>query len=287
MKPAAFEYARPSSVAEAITLLANGGTDAKILAGGQSLVPMMNFRMVRPSLLIDINQLKELDFHRIEGGTLVIGALTRHATLLSSPVVKSACPLMSDAYQHVAHGPIRNRGTFCGSLSHADPAAEMPAVALASNATMVLRSIRGERQVPAEQFFRDLYETATAPDELLAEVRIPVAPSSQGWSFKEVSVRKGDFALVGVGVTLCISDGKVSSSAISVCGVGSKAVRIAAIEASLVGKAAGEAAFADAGNAYASTTSPQSDVNGDAEYRCDLLRTLVSRSLYEAHTRAS
>jgi aerobic carbon-monoxide dehydrogenase medium subunit len=183
MKPAPFDYARPQSVTDALALLSARASEAKILAGGQSLVPMMNFRMARPGLLIDINRLAELDYHRVEGSHLVVGALARHAALRSSTLVRTACPLMAEAYQHAAHGPIRNRGTLCGNLCHADPASEMPSVALATDAVLVLKSSSGERRIPAEEFFLGTYETAANSDELLVEVRIPVAPAQQGWAF--------------------------------------------------------------------------------------------------------
>jgi aerobic carbon-monoxide dehydrogenase medium subunit len=287
MKPAPFTYTRPDSLKEAFKLLATHKSDAKILAGGQSLVPMMNFRMARPDFLIDINRLEELNYHRIEKGELVIGALARHATLLDSDIVRKACPLMADAYQHVAHGPIRNRGTLCGNLCHADPASEMPAVALASNAVFVLQNKKRERRVAAKDFFLGVYDTVTEPDELLTEVRIPVAPKGQLWSFQEVSIRKGDFALVGVAVTLSLTGGKVKEAAVVVCGVGTRATRLASVEAKLVGSAIDTKAIATAADAAADAVNPQTDTNADPIYRRDLVRTLVSRALTEAIGRAA
>jgi aerobic carbon-monoxide dehydrogenase medium subunit len=287
MKPAPFTYNRPESVAEAIKLLSTHKDDAKILAGGQSLVPMMNFRMARPEHLIDINRLEELNFHRVEKGELIIGALARHTTLRNSDVVRKACPLMSEAYQHVAHGPIRNRGTLCGNLCHADPASEMPAVALVTDATLVLRSNRGERRVAAKDFFLGVYDTGTKPDELLTEVRIPVARKGQVWSFQEISVRKGDFAMVGVAVTLTISAGIIKAAAIAVCGVGSRATRLASVEAMLVGAAADDKTIIKAADAAAAAVNPQTDMNAEPAHRRDLVRTLVSRTLTEAIGRAA
>ena len=286
MKPAPFTYHRPHSVSDAIKLLSKHKDDAKILAGGQSLVPMMNFRVARPEFLIDINRLKELDYHRIEKGELVIGALARHAALRSSEVVRKACPLMAEAYQHVAHGPIRNRGTLCGNLCHADPASEMPAVALAVDAVLVLTSKRGERRVAAKDFFLGIYQTAAEPDELLTEVRIPVAPEGQVCSFQEVSVRKGDFALAGVAVALTLSGGKVKSAAVAVCGVGNRAARLASVEAKLVGSTLDSKTIDKAAHAAAEAVNPQSDINADPIHRRDLVRTLVARTLKEAADRA-
>ncbi len=271
----------------ALRALADHAPEAKVLAGGQSLVPMMNFRMARPAVLVDINRLSELDYHRVDGDTLVIGVLARHATLRASPVVRPACPLMANAYQHLANGPVRNQGTLCGNLCHADPASEMPAVALVTNAAMVLRSARGERQIDAEAFFLGVYETAAQPDELLTELRIPVAPARQGWSFQEVSVRKGDFAVVGVAAILAVADGSVSEARIAVCGVGPRAVRLHDTERSLTGRPATAESFGAAANQAAASLNPQEDVNASAAYRRDLVRTLIRRALAEAGERAA
>src|SRR6202045_4136419 len=184
MKPAPFGYERPATLNAALNLLKNDGGKSKVIAGGQSLVPMMNFRMVRPDRLIDINRISELDYHRIEGSDLAIGALCRHTALKESELVEQACPMMHAAYKWVAHGPVRNRGTLCGNLCHADPASEMPAVVLATEGVLVLKSSSSERRVPADEFFRSTYETAARPDELLTEVRIPGAPDQQGWGFQ-------------------------------------------------------------------------------------------------------
>jgi aerobic carbon-monoxide dehydrogenase medium subunit len=282
MKPAPFTYHRPDSISDAIKLLSKHKDDAKVLAGGQSLVPMMNFRVARPEYLIDINRLEELDYIRIEKGELVIGALARHAALRASDVVRKACPLMSEAYQHVAHGPIRNRGTLCGNLCHADPASEMPAVMLATEAVLVLKSKRKERRVAAKDFFLGIYETAAEPDELLIEVRIPVSPKGQVSSFQEVSIRKGDFAMVGVGVVLTLAGGKIKSAAVAVCGIGSKALRLASVEAKLVGSTFDDKMIENAAHAAAEAVNPQTDFNADPIHRRDLVRTLVARTLKEA-----
>ena len=287
MKPAPFDYARPQSVTDALALLSARASEAKILAGGQSLVPMMNFRMARPGLLIDINRLAELDYHRVEGGHLVVGALARHAALRSSTLVRTACPLMAEAYQHVAHGPIRNRGTLCGNLCHADPASEMPAVALATDAVLVLKSSSGERRIPAEEFFLGTYETAANPDELLVEVRIPVAPEQQGWGFREMSVRKGDFALTGVAAILTVAREKIASAALAVCGVGDRAQRLRSVEASLIGGSPNSDAFARAGEQAGAALDPQTDLHADAAYRRDLVRTLMERALVAAAERST
>ena len=287
MKPAAFDYERPATLNAALNLLKDNGGRSKIIAGGQSLVPMMNFRVVRPDRLIDINRLAELEYHRIEGSELVVGALCRHSALKESKLVKQACPLMHAAYEWVAHGPVRNRGTLCGNLCHADPASEMPAVVLAANAVMVLRSSAAKRDVPARQFFVGQYETATADDEILVEVRIPVAPTSQGWGFHEVNVRKGDFAIVAAAATLQIEKGKVKEASIGLAGVGSHATRLPQAEKGLFGKTADDAALREAAATCAATVNPTSDIHGSAEYRRDLSKALVYRALRDARDRCS
>ena len=287
MKPAAFDYERPATLNAALNLLKDNGGRSKIIAGGQSLVPMMNFRVVRPDRLIDINRLAELEYHRIEGSELVVGALCRHSALKESKLVKQACPLMHAAYEWVAHGPVRNRGTLCGNLCHADPASEMPAVVLAANAVMVLRSSAAKRDVPARQFFVGQYETATADDEILVEVRIPVAPTSQGWGFHEVNVRKGDFAIVAAAATLQIERGKVKEASIGLAGVGSHATRLPQAEKGLFGKTADDAALREAAATCAATVNPTSDIHGSAEYRRDLSKALVYRALRDARDRCS
>jgi CO/xanthine dehydrogenase FAD-binding subunit len=287
MKPAAFDYERPATLNGALNLLKDNGGRSKIIAGGQSLVPMMNFRVVRPDRLIDINRIAELEHYRIEGSELVIGALCRHTALKESKVVKQACPLMHAAYEWVAHGPVRNRGTLCGNLCHADPASEMPAVALAANAVMVLRSSEAKRDVPVGQFFVGQYETATADDEILVEVRIPVAPTSQGWGFHEVNVRKGDFAIVAAAAILQIEEGRVQEASIALAGVGPHAVRLPQAERGLCGGKADDAALREAAAACAATVNPTSDIHGSAEYRRDLAKTLVYRALRDACDRCS
>jgi carbon-monoxide dehydrogenase medium subunit len=287
MKPAPFAYQRPTSLDAALGLLASRDGDTKIIAGGQSLVPMMNFRLVRPDLLVDINRIPGLDYHRVEGGELVIGALCRHATLSASDIVEKACPLMHEAYASVAHGPVRNRGTLCGNLCHADPASEMPAVALATKAVMVLRSREGERRVPASDFFKGAYQTAARASEMLVEVRIPVEAGHRGWGFHEVSVRKGDFAISAVAATMQIDKGRIKDATIAVAGAGPHARRMEGAEAALLAKEPSDRLFAETGAACAVAVSPSSDIHGDVEYRRDLVRALVLRALTDARRRCS
>jgi aerobic carbon-monoxide dehydrogenase medium subunit len=282
MKPAAFAYERPSSVAAVLDLLAQGGADTRILAGGQSLVPMMNLRLARPERLIDINRVAGLDHIRREGDEIAIGALARHADVKASALVAQACPLMHMTYEWVAHGAVRNRGTLCGNLCHADPASEMPAVALAVGATMVLRSRKGERRVAAADFFQGLYATALRSDEMLVEVRLPVAPAGQRAGFHEVSMRRGDFAWALAAVLLTVAEGRIAQVAIAVAGVGDRACRLPMVEAALAGQPANAATFANAGALAHAAVNPFGDAAVSAEYRKDLIRTLVERALADA-----
>ena len=287
MKPPPFEYARPETVEAAIALLAAARGDAKVLAGGQSLVPMMNFRLAAPRQLVDVNRIPGHDYIRREGNEVVIGFLARHEDVRRSPVVQAACPIVHGAYEYVAHGPIRNRGTLCGNLCHADPASEMPAVMLACEATFELRGPSGVRRVAARDFFVGLYETSTRSDELLTAVRIPVAPAGQGWGFPEVSTRKGDFAFVCVGALLTLKDGRIASAALAAAGVDNRAVRLEAAERSLVGQPPGEAAFRRAGEVASGSVTPPSDPMASAQYRRELIDVLTRRALADAASRAS
>ena len=210
MKPPAFDYHAPSTLDEALNVASQLGQDAKFIAGGQSLVPMMNFRLVHPSHLIDLNGIAALSYLRIEGGELCIGAMTRHRQVELSPIVREGWPLISECMPFVAHVQIRNRGTLGGSLSHADPAAELPAVMTALEAKFVLRSNRATRTLAAKDFFVGTLTTATEPGELLTEVRVPALPRATGWAFDELSRRRGDFALVGAAALVHLAlDGRI------------------------------------------------------------------------------
>ena len=281
MKPAEFDYTRPADLGAVLQLLAAGG-DSKIIAGGQSLVPMMNLRLARPERLIDINRLPGLDQVRLDGDHLVIGALARHADIKASPLVKRHAPLMASAYEWVAHAAVRNRGTLCGNLCHADPASEMPAVMLASGATLVVRSVSGQRRITAADFFLGPFTTALRADELLVEVHLPTLPAGEGVGFHEVSMRKGDFAWASVAVRMLCGAGQVQAVAIAVAGVGACATRLPGVEAGLTGGPATAAAFAAAGDAAAAAVNPPDDPMTPADYRRDLIRALVPRALADA-----
>jgi aerobic carbon-monoxide dehydrogenase medium subunit len=282
MKPAPFTYERPQSMAAVLSLLAEKNSDTKILAGGQSLVPMMNFRLAKPERLIDVNRLPGLDYIRLDGQEIAIGALARHADVKSSALVSKHVPLMHAAYEWIAHAAVRNRGTLCGNLCHCDPASEMPAVMLACGATMVIQSKSQTRKVAAADFFLGLYETAVKPDEMLVEVRVPIATPGQSFGFEEVSMRKGDYAWVVITCLATVSAGNFTQVAISAAGIGSRAVRLPKVEQAINGKPATRATCDQAGAIAYDSVDPFGDVANSAQYRRDLVRALVSRTLAQA-----
>ena len=285
MKPPPFDYCCPETLEEALALLAEHGEAAKVIAGGQSLMPMLNLRALHPEVLIDINRLPGLDHISLGDGQLRIGALARHKAVLQADAVKEGSPLMAAAYPYVSHGPIRNRGTLCGNLCHNDPASEMPAVALASNAEMVLRSTGGTRTVRAAEFFTGALSTATRSDELLVEVRVLQAPAGQGAAFHEVSPRKGDFAYVAVGATVVLYGGACDEVRIVCAGVGDGPHRAHNVEQGLRGVAPGDDAFRRAAEVVADGIDPSEDFHADADYRRDLVRSLTRRALADAASR--
>lgn len=282
MKPALFEYTRPHSVEEALALLTQGGADAKVLAGGQSLVPMMNLRLARPSRLVDVNRIPGHDYIREEKDALVIGFLARHEDVRRSPLVRAHCPLVVAAYQYVAHGTIRNRGTLCGNLCHADPASEMPAVMLALGAQMEIQGPKGLRSVAAGDFFKGLYQTALQHDEMLLRVRIPIASPGQGCGFHEVSTRRGDFAFVCVAALLTLQDARITAAAVAAAGVGNHALRLTAVEQRLIGQRPDAALLETAAQEARRSVAPHGDALVSAIYRSELLETLSRRALADA-----
>jgi len=277
MKPAPFRYARPATAAEAVALLASSPGEAKLLAGGQSLVPLLNMRLVRPAILVDLNGARELE--RIDAaprGGLVLGALVRHADLATSSLVRERAPLLAEAARHVGHAAIRNRGTLGGSLAHADPAAELPAALLALDATLGLLGPRGTRRVAVADFFRGLLATALADDELLAEVTVPATP--RGWGFGEIARRPGDFALAGVAASLDAG----GHARVVGFGVADRPVRLIAAEALAAATPLDEAMPARAGRAAAADCDPGHDVHASAEYRRHLATVLTEDALRAA-----
>ena len=287
MKPPPFAYERPDTVAAAVASLARHGEDAKLLAGGQSLIAMLNLRLLAPKTVIDAGRLRELDYIRADGNALAIGALTRHNTVMHSAEVAQLCPLITDAYRFISHHAIRNRGTIGGNLCHADPASELPVVALLLDATLVLKSSAGERRVKAGDFFKGPFETAARADELLTEIRLPAQPKGQGYAFDEVSQRHGDFAIVAAGGTLTVAKGLCQSARLGFAGVGGHAARVTAAETLLANQPATPENFAKAADAAARAVEPTSDVHADAAYRRDLVRALTARVLAAALARCA
>jgi aerobic carbon-monoxide dehydrogenase medium subunit len=285
MKPAVFDYYDPTTLAEALSLLAQFGDTAKPLAGGQSLVPMMNMRLARPAQLVDLNRLSELNYLKIEQGELRIGAMTRQRTLERTKIVADGWPLLQEATRYVGHVQIRNRGTVGGSLVHAYPSAEFPVVMTALEATLVLRSEKGERLVRAEDFFVDVMTTVLQPGELLVEIRVPQVRPRTGWSFQEVSRRHGDFALMGVaGLLTLSSDGTIERAQLVFCGATPH--RASKVEQQLVGRQVESPLFRDAANLAAAELEPESDIHASAGYRKKVARVLAHRVLEQAATRA-
>jgi carbon-monoxide dehydrogenase medium subunit len=273
--PASFSYRRAASVEEALDLAAEFGDEAKFLAGGHSLLPLMKLRLALPEVVVDIGRLRDLSYITdgiTDGGEHIrVGALTRHHDLATSPLLARELPLLAHAAGQVGDPQVRHRGTIGGSLAHSDPASDLPAVVLALDATMIARGPSGEREIPAAQFFGGLFETALEPDELLTEIRIP-KPAAAGWSFQKFTKRAIDWAIVGVAV---------QGSSVALVNMGETPLRAAAVEGAL----AGGATPREAGRRAAEGTSPASDINASGAYREHLARVLVTRALDEAARR--
>jgi carbon-monoxide dehydrogenase medium subunit len=286
MKPAAFDYFAAETLEEAVSALGRAGSDGKILAGGQSLVPMLNFRLVRPSVVIDINRIPSLAYVEAVGNVVKIGALTRHHTLETSPTVKAHLPVLAAAMRHVAHLAVRNRGTIGGSLSHADPAAELPMLAVLLDAKIGIQSPRGRRVTEARGFFVGSLTTDLAEDEIVTDVEFPVLPAGTGWAFEELARRAGDFALAAVGVTISARDGKADRVRIGMMGVGNTPLRAPEAEGLLAGRAVDAAAIEEAAAAMQSAVGPSSDLHASADYRRFLVGALGRRAIGAAWRRA-
>jgi carbon-monoxide dehydrogenase medium subunit len=289
MKPAAFDYQAPESLDEALALLAQRGGDAKVLAGGQSLIPVMSFRLAQPAFLVDLNRIGELAFLRKTGnGGLALGAMTRQRRLERDPLVKEVAPLLAEAVPFIAHPQIRNRGTLGGSLSHADPAAELPALAVALRARLRLRRTGSERWVEARDFFAGLFTTALAPDEILAEIEIPPLPPRTGWSFMEVARRHGDYAQVGLAALVTLEeDGRCREARLVFLSVGDRPVETPQAAGLLAGeKLTPEVIAAAADKAAIDEMNPGSDVHASAAFKRHLARVLTKRAVAKAAERA-
>jgi carbon-monoxide dehydrogenase medium subunit len=287
MKTPAFEYHAPRTIDEALALLGEHADDAKVLAGGQSLVPLLAMRLARPTQLVDINGIKDLAGIRpINGTGVTIGALTRERIAEHSPLVAERTPVLAEALPFIGHVSIRNRGTIGGSIAHADASAELPAVAVITGAEMVVRSVQGERVVPSDDFFVGHFTTSMADDELLTEVRFPSGPDGAGWAFHEIVRRHGDFALVGVAAMLTVADGRVGEARIALMGVADRAVRASAAEVALVGQTADAGTIEAAAQEAIRELEPASDIHGSAQFRRHLAGVATRRALTTAVGRA-
>ncbi len=287
MKPPRFAYHDPSTRSEVLALLETYTDDAKVLAGGQSLVPLLNMRLAQPAHLLDINRLPDLTYIREVDGGLAIGSLTRQRDIERSSLVRRLCPLLAEAIPFIGHAPIRSRGTVGGSLAHADPAAELPAVLLALGGYVHAESHTGSRQIPAEAFFVSQLQTSLAPTELLTEAWFPIAPLRSGVAFVEVSRRHGDFALVGVAAQLTLHEnGTIAAAHLALMGVAATPVRAEAAEASLLGQHPDEEAFTAAAKQITAALDPDTDLHASAEYRRSVAVVLVNRALHTAANRA-
>jgi len=286
VKPAPFEYHAPASVDEALALLTRYGGDAKLLAGGQSLVPLLNFRLARPAALVDLNRIPALAGIREVNGHVAFGAMTRQRTIEFSPVVARRLPLLTEATRWVGHLPIRSRGTIGGSLAHADPSAEYPTVLTALDGEVSVRGPRGERVVRAGALFETYLTTTLAPDEILVEVRLPAMPEGAAYAFEEFSRRHGDFAIVGVAAMVVGRGERCTAARLATAGTGPVPVRLRAAEEILERDGLGEAAIAAAARRAAEIVQPDSDIHASADYRRNLTRVLTERALKRALARA-
>jgi CO/xanthine dehydrogenase FAD-binding subunit len=287
VKPAAFDYFDPTSVDEALALLARFGADAKLLAGGQSLVPLMNFRLAQPKVLVDLGRVAGLSSIRQDGETLRIGAMTTHAEIEESALLGRVCPVLPAAARLVGHIQIRTRGTIGGSVAHADPAAEWPMVLTALEARVVVRGPRGHRVVPAGEFFVSYLTTVLEPIEMVTEIEVPIPPSGHGWSVQEVTRRHGDFALVAAtALVVRATHGGLATVRLALGGVGGAPVDASSAAARLVGTWPAAADLAAVAQEVTRLVEPDGDVHAPAEYRREVAGVLCERALAEALSRA-
>ena len=283
MIPAQFDYVAPSTLDEALSLLAEHADDAKILAGGHSLIPAMKLRLAQPALLIDIGRVRSLSYIREEGGRILVGAMTTHYQLESNARLRDICPLLPECASSIGDVQVRNKGTIGGSLAHADPAADWPAAAVALRAELVAASARGERVIAADNFFVDMLTTALRPDEVLREIRINAPPTRTGQSYMKVHHPASGFAVVGVAVTLTLDgDGKCSSVGVGVTGVATRVYRAAQVENALSGSTPDEQTIADAASHAADGVDANGDIYASADYRRHLAAVYTRRAIAAA-----
>ncbi|MGH7392827.1 MAG: FAD binding domain-containing protein [Candidatus Rokuibacteriota bacterium] len=286
MKPPRFDYHAPRTVEEALDALARYDGEAKVLAGGQSLMPLLNFRLSRPAALVDLNRIPALAYVKEVDGQVRFGAMTRQRTVEFSPVVAARLPLLAEATRWVGHLPIRTRGTIGGSMAHADPSAEYPAVLTALEGEVVARGHKGERTLTASDLFQTYLTTSLAPDEILTEVRLPATPAGAGWAFEEFARRHGDFAIVGIAAMVVLDGGRCAKARLATAGAGPVPVRLRAAEQILERDGPGDAAIEAAARKATELVDPDADIHASADYRRHLTGVLVGRAVRRALARA-
>ena len=286
MKPAPFDFVRPTTASEVAEALSEAGGDGMIIAGGQSLMPMINFRLVKPSVLVDINGIPSLSQIRSEGTRLRLGATVRHYMTATDPLIKERVPILHEAMHHVAHLTVRNRGTFCGSVCHADPAAEMPMMTLLLNGQITAHSVRGDRKIAADEFFTGSLMNSLDPDEFVTSIEIDTLPSNTGWGFEEFAKRHGDFALSCVATTMCMQDGLASGVRFAMMGVGETPLRLNSVETLIEGREVTPQLMSEVVELLTDTLQPNTDLHASADYRRHLSGALARRALDSAWRRA-
>ncbi len=286
MIPAKFEYFAPSTLKDALSLLSEHGSSAKILAGGQSLIPAMRFRLAQPEILIDINRIEGLEYIREDNGHLAIGALTREAALDKSELVRQKYPLLADTCRVIADPLVRNMATLGGNLAHSDPANDHPATVLSYGAKIVAVGPNGERTIEIDDFFTGLFENSLAPNEILKEIQIPTPPSGSGGAYLKLERKVGDYAVVAVAVQLTMDGDVCKTARIGLTNVAAVPMRAKAAEALLIGKVLDEATIGEAGKAAAAECDPSGDLRGPVEYKRDMVRVIVKRAIHKAMQRA-
>ena len=286
MIPASFDYHSPKTLPEALALLGQFGDEAKVLSGGQSLLPLLKLRFAQPAHLVDIGRIPGLDYIKEEGGVLKIGALAREAALEASDVVRSRYPILADTAAVIADPIVRNLATVCGNLAHGDPANDHPATMLALGAEVVVTGAKGPRTIPIAQFFTGLFTTALQPAEVLTEIRIPAPPAGSGGAYVRLERKVGDFATAGAAAFLVLKGGVIERAGIGLTNVGPTPIKVTAAEAYLAGKKADETAFAEAGRLAGAAARPGADRRGSVEYKKEMARVLTVRALRKAAQRA-
>jgi carbon-monoxide dehydrogenase medium subunit len=287
MIPAGFDYHAPTTLSDALSLLGRLGPDAKLLAGGHSLLPMMKLRFAQPSHLIDLNRIDALRGIREDGGTVVIGAMTVERDLIASPVLQARVPLLPEAARLIADPQVRNRGTIGGDIAHGDPGNDHPALAIATDANLVLAGPAGARTLPAEGFFLGPYTTRMAEDEILTEIRVPAFLPGTGWAYEKLKRKTGDWATAGAAVVLRLRGGTVEAVRIALTNVAPTALRASAAEAALLGRPLDDSTIAAAAGAAMAICDPAEDLRGDRDYKTAMAGEMVRRALRRAASRCA